>query len=74
MSSNPKLTTKGALSLLIALRANLQIKITHLNLDKANLSMGMKQEQITNFFELLRVLAEYLRVGKYLKSLSLNGC
>jgi hypothetical protein len=36
--------------------------------------MGMQQEQINNFFELLRVLAEYLRVGKSLRHLSLNGC
>jgi hypothetical protein len=48
--------------------------MSHLNLDKTNLSMGMQQEQINNYFELLRVLAEYMRVGKSLRHLSLNGC
>ena len=42
LSFNNKITTKGILSLFLALRANLQTKITHLTLDKTNLSMGLQ--------------------------------
>jgi hypothetical protein len=60
--------------MLSSLRQNLHLKITHLYLDKCNLSMGNFQEQINNYFELLRVIAEFLRVSKSLKNLSLNSC
>jgi len=73
LSSN-KIGVKGALNLLQALRANMHLKVTHLNLDKANLAEGVMQEQVNNYFSMLRILAEYLRVTKNLRSLSLNNC
>ena len=41
---------KGILSFFQALRANLQMKISHLNLDRCNLEMGSTQEQVNNFY------------------------
>lgn len=73
LSSN-RIGVKGVLNLLQALRANMHLKVTHLNLDKANLVDGTMQEQVHNYYSMLRVLAEYIRVSKNLRSLSLNGC
>jgi len=39
-----KITVKGFLSIIQALRANLHMKITHLNFDKSSLEMGTHQE------------------------------
>ena len=69
-----KLGVKGILNMLQALRANMHMKITHLNFDKAALDPGTTQEKIHNYYLMLRVLSDYLRVTKHLRSLSMNGC
>jgi len=50
------------------------MKITHLNFDKSSLEMGTLQEQVNNFYTMIRLIAAYLRASKSLHSLSLNSC
>ena len=48
--------------------------ITHLFLDKLNLEMGSAPEKVSNFYSLLKLFSEYLRINKSLKVVSMNNC
>jgi hypothetical protein len=43
-------------------------------MDKLNLEMGSAPEKVSNFYALLKLLSEYLRVNKSLKVVSMNNC
>ncbi len=45
-----------------------------MNLDKLSLDLGSAPEKVTNYYALIKLLPEYLRVNKTLKVLSMNGC
>ena len=49
LSSN-KLSVKGVLAVLQALRGNLHMKVSHLYFDRALLEKGQSQESISNFY------------------------
>ena len=69
-----RLSVRGLLSLLQALRQNQKLQLTHLMLDKLNLDMGSAPEKVGNFYSLVKLVPEYLRVNKSLRVLSMNTC
>ena len=43
-------------------------------MDKLNLDMGSAPEKVSNFYALLKLFSEYLRINKSLKVVSMNNC
>ena len=43
-------------------------------MDKLNLEMGSAPEKVSNFYALLKLFSEYLRINKSLKVVSMNNC